>query len=321
MATNPNYLVLIQQYGSAGTGSPVLSVTAPVPESVQFDLSATYDPLLPQGFTKNGALNGAAAAMGMRLAVQALTAQLWTGSTTGDLNLQLEFMTENDPINDVRQPVLNLMKLVTPTIAPIGMLQSPGPQLDFSQLIPIAKDAGSDALSSVGSVLNAVKTAAGNVISGAYHQIMGDTPAVGQMSNANTNTTDANGTAAPAALQQNPQLGTAAYWKNQVSNRISIRIGNYLFFDNVVVTHVSNQFTSTFDAVTGLPHHIIVGISFRPMFTLAAQDLDNVFLNPTGGTTSGNNAFGFSIPDAVANAGKNVASQFGLSNVFGYTGK
>jgi hypothetical protein len=322
MATNSSYLVLIQQYGSAGTNTPVISVTAPIPESVNFDLSATYEPLLPQGFTKNNFLNTAAAAMGVRLAVQSLTAQLWTGSTTGDLNINLEFHTETDPVADVRNPIVNLMKLITPSVSTAtGMMQSPGPQLDFKTLASIAQDATTSALGSVAQVKSATGGAATNIIQGVLNTfgVGANNTSTATMNSANTQVFSSAGSTVPQQLQQNPQLGTAQYWSSKVSNRISIRVGNYMYFDNVVITHLGHTFSSTFDATTGLPHHVIVQLSFRPMFVLSQSDIDNLYLNPTSNTTPGNNNYGFSIPNATGAAAGNVTSQFGLSNTFGYT--
>jgi hypothetical protein len=107
-------------------------------------------------------------------------------------------------------------------------------------------------------------------------------------------------------LQQNPSLGTSAYWKSRIKNQISIRIGNYMFFDSVVITNVQQTFSSNFDAQTGLPHHAKVMVGFKPLFMLVQSDLDQLFLNPNGGTTSGADNFGFSIPNAISSVGQNA---------------
>ncbi len=313
MGTNTSYLVTIQQYGQPGVGTAVTSITAPIPESVSFDVSAAYETLLPQSFTKNGLINGAAAMMGMKLAVQSMTAQLWTGSTTGDLSFNLEFYTETDPDADVRTPVLNLMKLVVPTINKYGLMQSPGPQLDLTALGSVLGDTITSGVNSVSAVSSGIVSATKNVASGAISAFTGQTATPATMSNGSTTTTDTPATSTTSGNTTggtNPQLGTAAYWKSLISNRIQIRIGNYLFFDNVIITHVGNVFTSNFDAVTGLPHHVIVSVSFRPMFTLVQSDLDQIFLtsgSSTGSTTSGVDSYGFSIPGtSTAGVGSNV---------------
>lgn len=314
MSTNPNYLVLIQQYGSPGSTSPAISVQAPIPEQVIFDLDSTYEPLLPQGFTNNAFLRVASAGMGVRLAVQALTAQLWTGSTTGDLAIPLEFHTETDPVNDVRNPIVNMMKLVTPSISSsTGMMQSPGPQLNLSQLGSIASDAVSSTLSTVGQFGSSVGSTLKSVVSNAFG-ISSSNPQQAQMVDTNQQSTDGANSAVPKALQQNPQLGTAEYWKSQITNRISIRIGNYLYFDNVVITGMASTFMSAMDATTGLPHHVQVNLRFRPMFVLSQSDIDNVYINPNGNSTPGTSNYGFSIP------GGSGSDSYGVgSNTYGFT--
>lgn len=317
MATNPNYIVLVQQYSAAGSTAPSISVQAPIPDQVAFDLESTYEPLLPQGFTSNKFLNLASAGFGVRLAVQSLTAQLWTGNTAGDLSLILEFHTESDPIADVRNPIVNLMKLVTPAISSsTGLLQSPGPQLDLSQLGSIAEDAIKDAATSVVSVVGAGAKALANVFSNGFGSSSNAQPAT--MVDTGKQDLNATSSVVPQALQQNPQLGTADYWKSQISNRISIRLGNYLYFDNVVIIGLSSTFMSAFDANTGLPHHVQVTMRFRPMFVLSQTDIDNIFINPGANGTPGSNNFGFTLPPGIPNA--NTNNSFGVgNNSFGFT--
>jgi hypothetical protein len=303
MATNTNYLVQIIQYGSPGS-QPTTSVTAPIPEQVNFDVAAEYTTILPQSMAKSNLLNGAAQMLGMKLAVQAMTAQLWNGSTNGNLSMNLEFYTETDPQTDVRAPILALMKLATPSIHSTGLLQSPGPQLDFATLGSLVQQVGSNVTSSV----SAIGTSLGNVVKNLANVTTG-----GTMSQADKDAMSANSTTTPAAQSNNPNMNTAAYWKNKVTNLIQIKIGNYLFFDNVIIERVGNVFTSNFDPATGLPHHVIVNIQFRPMFTLTQSDLDDIFLGaPNDGTTTGNNTYGFKIPDSVSGVGG--------GNVFSSTG-
>jgi hypothetical protein len=313
---NTNYLVLVQQ---STTG---IAVEAPIPETFAMDLSATYEQALPQGFVGNKAINLTAAAFGARLSVQALSAQLWSGNNEMDLSIDLEFHTENDPVNDVRAPILNLMKLTTPTISSTtGMLASPGPSLDFSavanalgtgagQLVNIGKSV-QGAAANPSSLVNAI----GNAASSAWSSIRaGYQSATTGLIDPSQQTADGSNNV-QQALQQNPSLGSAAYWKTQVKNSISIAIGNYLYFDSVVITRVSNTFMSNFDAQTGLPHNVRVQVAFKPLFMIVASDLDQMFLNPKGGATPGNNSFGFSLP---APTGANSGS-FGIgANTFGF---
>jgi hypothetical protein len=327
--SNPSYLVYIQSYGAPGSSTPVVSVTAPIPEDVMFDMESAYEMKLPQGPT-GGLIGTALAAMGMRLTVQALTAQLWAGSTTSELTINLEFHTESDPVADVRTPIVNLMKLVTPaTSSTTGILQSPGPQLDLAQLLQIAKDAvsqGSSIFSSIGSGVgqySTTSTAAGQYSSGAILNGLGGlaNPSAttnqlinqSAMVNSSVQTPDGTNVSQFQSPTQNPSIGTAAYWKNQISNRISIQIGNYMLFDNVVITRLAQTYLSNFDAATGLPHHVKVGLAFKPMFILTQGDLDNLYLNPGANSTPSNNNYGFSMSGLAGIGNPSLAPAQSLS--------
>lgn len=318
---NTNYLVLIQQSTSG------IAVEAPIPETFAMDLSSTYEQALPQGFVGNKTINMTAAAFGARLSVQALSAQLWSGNNEMDLSVDLEFHTESDPVADVRTPILNLMKLTTPSISTsTGMLSSPGPSLDFSavanalgtgagQIVNIGKSVANGA-ANPSSAVNALGTLANSALA-SFKQ--GYQAATGGTSLVDPNQQVADGSnSVQKTLATNPSLGSAAYWKTQVKNSISIQIGNYLYFDSVVITRVSNTFMSNFDAQTGLPHNVKVNVAFKPLFMVVQSDLEQIFQNPNGGTTSGNNSYGFSIPSPSSITGGN---SFGVgSNSFGFTG-
>jgi hypothetical protein len=266
--------------------------------------------LLPQGFTDNKILNTAAALTGTRLAVQALTAQLWAGNTDSELSMELEFHTETDPYYDVRTPIVNLLKLTMPTIdTKSGFLGSPGPQIDFSKAGTIF----SDSASSIGSGLGGLVGGAAAII----ENIFGITPKPSTMTDPNSQVVDGSNNAVAKTLQQNPNLGTAKYWNTMIKNKISISIGNYLYFDSVVITRVSQTFASNFDAQTGLPHNVRVAVAFKPLFMLAQEDLDTLFVNPAGGSTSGNNSYGFSIGNQASVAGGGAVTSG--SNPYGFS--
>jgi len=313
MAT-PNYIVTIQQ-----NSNPAIVIEAPIPDEFAFDVGATYEQMLPQGFTSNSIVNTAAALTGTRLAVQALTAQLWAGNTDSELSMELQFHTETDPVADVRTPIVNLLKLTMPSIdTKSGFLGSPGPQIDFSKAGTIFSDSAATAGNDLGSIIGGsaagIESFLGSITGGA----LGTAPKSSTMTDSNSQVPNSMNNPTAQSLQQNPNLGTAAYWNTMIKNKISISIGNYLYFDSVVITRVSQTFASNFDAQTGLPHHVRVAVAFKPLFMLAQQDLDTLFVNPGGnGSTSGNNSYGFSIPNQSSVAGG--GSIAGGGNTFGFT--
>jgi hypothetical protein len=304
---NTNYQVLVQQTLSNNAGSTTLTVEAPMPDSFNFDVGATYEQMLPQGLTNNKVLNIGAALLGTKLAVQAFTAQLWSGSTETELSIEVIFHTESDPVNDVRNPIVNLLKMVMPSVSSsTGFLSSPGPYLDWAAAGSAVKTTIQTAITSGESVLGAFGSAGNSFVAGLF----GKTPQSGSMTDSNTQTTDGSNLATGQSVTQNPGIGSAAYWKSLIKNPISIWIGNYLKFDSVVITNVRQTFLSNFDAQTGLPHHARVMITFKPLFMLTQGDLDSLFYNPgSNGTPSIAAASQFSLPSGV-----------GQSNAFGVSG-
>lgn len=293
MAGNTNYICLIQQ---SATANPI-SVEAPMPDSFAFDAGATYDQPLPQGFTQNKIANTVAAAIGVRLATQAMSAKLWSGNTDTNLSLEIQFHTETDPVADVRTPIVNLLKLTMPsTSTSTGILSSPGPSFDFTAANVAAT--GKAAVSLIGAAGVAVV----NTVQNFFNPIGAGNTQIGSLNNTSQTTNDGAKNTIPAPTTQNPSLGTAAFWNTKLKNKISIRVGNYLYFDSVVITRVSITSASNFDAQTGLPHHCRVMVEFTPLFMLTQQDLDTLFINPSSNTTSGTNNYGFNI------AGPNVGN-------------
>lgn len=296
------------------TTNPI-TVSAPMPDSFAFDAGATYDQPLPQGFTSNKLVNTAFALGGVRLATQAMSAQLWSGNTETNLTIELQFHTESDPIADVRTPIVNLLKLTMPTTsATTGLLNSPGPSFDFSNnAVSGVKQSGSI----LASDFTAVVGGTGSALSNIYNQIAGGKSSIASMIDTNKTTNDGGGNAVPTQLNQNNSLGTAAFWNSKLKNKISIQIGNYMFFDSVVITRVALTAVSNFDAQTGLPHMARVVVEFKPLFMLTQNDLDSLFINPGGNSSTPSTNYSFSMP-----SGQGVGNSFGVntSNTFGFNG-
>lgn len=296
---NTNYVIKIQQNDTG------IVVEAPIPDSFAFDVGATYEQMLPQGLVGSKVINVTAAAFGTRLSVQALTAQLWAGNTDSELSFELDFHTETDPIQDVRTPIVNLLKLTMPSInTQSGFLGSPGPQIDFTALGRGFSTAVSNVGTAFGGFLGNIGSAVSNFAFGATGGLLGTPAQSGALNDSNSQANDGANSSITRTLQQNPSLGSASYWNSNIKNKITIDVGSYLHFESVVVTRVSQTFASNFDAATGLPHHVRVAVAFKPLFMLAQEDLDSLFVNPGSNTTSGTNNYGFSISKT--------------SNVFGF---
>ena len=249
-ALNSDYLVRIVQSDTNTL------VQAPMPAEFMFDSQANYEAPFAQGLFGNGALASIARLGGLALTSQALTAQIWQGSNDTQLSVELEFQAESDVYAEVRDPIISLMKLATPSESPgTGMIMSPGPRLDIS----VAQKIWDDYKAQTASTYSALTDPSQTTTNGSTK------------STSNTN----NG---------NKGLGQAAAWKNKITNIISLQIGNYAFFDMVVISNVQATYTSQIDTLTGWPQHARINVQFKPMFQLLQGDLDNIFKNQSGNT-------------------------------------
>lgn len=262
---NPDYLVIVQQVPDPQKPElKGISVAAPLPDTLAYDAAAEYQTPFAQGMGGSGSFGQALSAAGVRLSTQAMTVQLWQGSTENDIGLELEFQTWDDPYKDVMEPVLNLLSLAAASVdTATGLLKSPGPRIslaDTGKIISNAAsqliDSGTQVAKASGSVVGAVNTNKG---------LNGENAVLNSQQKASSGGTTENG------------LGGAQYWKNIVKNQISVRIGRYAFFDSVVILNAQETFSHQMDSLTGLPLHAKLSLRFKPLFLVTQQDLDKIF--------------------------------------------
>ena len=266
---NPDHLVIIKQVpdpSNPGIAGPV--IMAPLPEELAYDTASEYATPFAQGLLNgSGGLAQAASSLGIRVATQAMTAQLWQGATDNDLSLDLHFQTITDPEMDVRQPVLTLMKFSAASIdAATGLLKSPGPRFSLEDT---GKLAGAG-VATAANELSGVGNALGSVV-GISTNLRTDRPLNGPNANLNANQ---QGNSPPST--QNG-LGGAQYWKGIVRNQITIQIGRYAYFDSVVILNAQTTWSNQIDGRTGLPLHAKVTVRFKPLFLVTQEDLDQIF--------------------------------------------
>jgi hypothetical protein len=278
---NTNYMVMIYSSNESEGNRPIL-IQAPLPEEIGFDSSNSYEAPFAQGLIQDQTLRNLASVVGFRAATPAMTAQLWQGTTDQELSVDLVFHTETDPINDVRRPFLDLLYLTTPGVSSTtNMLKSPGPSLELS-----FEEAGR----LVGDSVALGKAAVEGLVRGASSQRVPDTKQ--SMIDTATTSITGNGGQANNANQTPAGLGTTQFWKKRIKNRVSLQIGNYAFFDCVVINGVGINFHNNLDPSTGWPHHMSVSVRFTPMFTITREELEDVFPVKAQGAASTSGAAG-----------------------------
>jgi len=158
-SNNPHYKVFLH------CGDQNISVIADLPESFGFDIAAQYEASFAPGFNNmvSSNLGSALRIGGLSLTNQAMTAQIWQGTTDVQFTIPLVFQAESDPVRDVIVPIRNLLKLTMPREEEEGgLLESPGPRWDPEKIKQVLNDpvTKSELTSSWGSI----KSSSGSVV-------------------------------------------------------------------------------------------------------------------------------------------------------------
>lgn len=191
---------------------------------------------------------------GRKAMTPVLTAQLWQGTSIPSFNFTLELETDSNPITDIKLPIMNLLRMVTPSVGEDGLLKSPGPSVD-------------DLLSTVGAAFGSSVDAVINTVTGS------DSSQVGKTSNSSEAVITSK---EQATSMTNKMIGLNGE-SSMLRNQISISIGRYLYFPSVVITDVETSFKNMIEAATGFPLSATVQVTFKPLFMPTQEDLATMF--------------------------------------------
>lgn len=271
LSQNLNYQVQIVQTLS-DTGETLRVIAPLASEQFMMDLSAQFSAPWSGGLLTDPKLTTiTSAAFGIVPIVQGMTAQVWAGATETELGIDLSLQAEFDAELEVRNVIKTLFRFVTPSVGSLGFLTSPGPKIDWKkvggQILSSAQKAGIDT-SALGFAAEPTDTSPG-------------TQKKGDMVDTNQSLSDGSQT---SVQSENPSddesLGTGNNpLSGYVKDKISLRIGKNLFFDNVVLTNVQVTEENQFDA-RGFPMYARVSLRFKPLFIIVQSDLDNIFGGP-----------------------------------------
>lgn len=221
MDANSNYKVYIAQ---AGTD---LKVQAYVPETFQLAVTSQFNQPFGQGI-QNSPIGTASKVLGLgALSSQSMTAQVWEGTQPIEMSLELEFVAESSPVDEVQKPILDLLRMTMPgRKGNTFLLDPPGPV--YSELL------------------------------------------------------------AQTAFETWDQFSNAkrAEGRGGASREISIKIGNFLVFDNVVIESVNTTFHSMMHE-TGVPLRATCAVTFKTFFIQLKEDIPNIFVQSSGGSGIG----------------------------------
>lgn len=268
------------QWGDRATQAQngALMFTGWLSESFSYNAGAQYDS--PFQTVVGSGLAPLLSLGGVKVMPPVLTGQIWSGSETPELSIAVELTADTDPLLEIRDPVVNLLKLVTPRLGNGGAsMLSPGPYLDPNKVW--------DQLRKVFPIVNELapsqSTSSGEGTQAATEQKTGT---VNQRAAAKNKPASKQGEALDTSEREGSTPSDDAVSKavasadqrirNSLTNQISVSIGQYIYFPSVVITNVECEFHNQIGP-SGWPMQATVSITFKPMFLPTQPDLATMF--------------------------------------------
>lgn len=263
---NPNYLAVITCTGLN------IQITANLPQDFSIDIGAQYEEAVAQMVASNqivSELATGARMAGVQLVTQALTAQVWQGSTEISFSLPLSFQVSTDEYEDVLKPLSDLYRLSLPDeVTEGGFLKAPGPSLSVELL---KKSTG--AFTS-GLMNTAVGSDVSKAVSAAKDKVSSTLDGVVSLFSSGSKTASAPGASKVTSPQSEGQKGSLA---SAITNNISLTLGQYMHFDSVVITNVG-QTHHVQPLENGTMSRVDVTVNFKTFFVPTQKDIKTIFL-------------------------------------------
>lgn len=263
---NENYLCTI-----TCTDQNIL-VVANLPETFSTDIGAQYEEAFAQAVNNSGIVSSVGPklrALGIQMTTQALTAQIWQGSTEMSFSLPLVLQARTDEIHDVLEKLEALYSLTLPGESfSNGFLTAPGPVLDAEILLQNVGSATSAAMNAAGSIAkDAVTNSIGSTLSSAFSKLRSLSPS-----------TAATAEASPSKKPDTANKGVDRPLVSAIKNNISLQIGRYMYFESVVITNVG-QTHHVQPLESGIMSRVEVTVQFKTFYVPTKKDIPNIFRN------------------------------------------
>ena len=247
-----------------------ITVTAALPDTIAFDVSSQYQAPFAQGINVSDKVANGLRLVGMSLTNQAMTAQIWQGTSDLQFTLPIILQAETDEGKDVMIPLKNLFRLTLPRVDQEGgLLRSPGPQLDLEKL---AQNSGA-ATSVLRDGVQAQTVHAGKLASAIGGAMIGDDDE-GLTSYASSSK-EARATMDTASSTSSGVIHAAT------KNIITLKVGRFMKFPSVVVETVSLT-GNVQPLASGVLQRVEVSVTFRTFMIPTANELDTIFLYDGG---------------------------------------
>lgn len=261
-------------------GQDPMVVRAWLPEQVALDVSAQFSPLFSGGiFSGSSLVDQGARAFGFSGLTREMSFKVWQSSQGISMVLPLVFALDDhlDEIDngnpDILTPIIELQKLCLPSLVPgtVGFLQPPG------TVVKVKKDALETLGQAAGEVLSTVSTAVMNPVDtvvdlseAAADAMFGDNE-----SQESTNTFYEKTSETLVGVAKIVASALESIFEFQ--SWTSIYVGNFLYFDKVVVEQVGTTYDMQMDKY-GKPIRATVNVQFSTLFDTTVQDLNSIYL-------------------------------------------
>lgn len=237
-----------------------IRISAPLPEDFSFGISSNWSAPFEESMIKNSKIGGALSLGGYTGLIQAMTAQTWNSSSGIEISLPFVFVSRNNPLVEIRDPIMKLMKLASPRAdTAFSLLTPPGPTITMDALKELF-----GAL--VDFTKNEIVTAADGVAGALFDR--------DAFFRSFTN------------LQSSSQIKSNinATMDNLVRNRIDLSLGRFIYFKNIIINGVELEFNSILSEAefNNFPWRCTARVSFKTFVTPVLRDIENIFLAPPG---------------------------------------
>lgn len=249
---NPNYMFRLIQGGT--------TFQAYLPEQIDVNITADYDaPYADVALTSDPFLNSVMGSFGFKFGANALSMQVWKGTSSTDISVPLQLIAVSDPYEEIIKPLRKLKSLVLPVVQSaggsngfiqLGNIQTPGPYLTYD-----------------GNLLNDLNNA--------LQQAQSEYQRTQQNVGAATGVASTIGAAAVGVGKGLPATFNALLQSFKPVNEIQVEIGNFMRLPSVVILSVGDQFNVRTDS-NGVMISCMVTITFRSFVNLTSADISNL---------------------------------------------
>jgi hypothetical protein len=240
---------------------------ASLPDTFSFDVGSQYEAPFAQGFGGGTNISAMLRLGGLSLTNQAMTAQVWQGTSDVRFTIPFIFQADTDAIQDVVKPIKDLMRLALPKVGKTGgLLESPGPRIDLNSLVQSNQDAENinKFAAAIGTGLKDSLEAAWTGIKSLYNQDEA------MLQSAVSDSHKIRGSVDTASQAFSTSITSA------IRNNIRLDIGGMWHFPHVIIEDVQQTANVQPLRGTGIFQRVEVNVTFKTFMLPTSNDLEQM---------------------------------------------